>query len=132
MNTTPNLSGSSPRLLQGMSLLCALGLAVLPALAHTEPAPEPPAQTSTASEVGHAVGATVRDIGTGARDAGKAVGHGVVSAGKAVGHIARDAGVKIGQGAAVVGREIGHAARDGARGLAQGIKGEGQDQDESE
>ncbi|MBI1906373.1 MAG: hypothetical protein HYS20_09100 [Rhodocyclales bacterium] len=116
MNTMPVQSGRSMSpagVLRRATLLCVLAMCALSFAAHAEAPTSAGGTQSPAAEAGHAVGSTMRDIGEGARDAGKAVGHGVVSAGKAVGHFARDAGVK-----------IGHAARDGAKGLARGIKGE--------
>jgi hypothetical protein len=126
MNTMRNRTGRSSlpgRLPSTAALLLAMVVASVPFTARAEQAAEA-TPASTAGQVGHAVGSTMRDIGEGARDAGKAVGSGVVGAGQAVGHVARDAGVKVGQGAASVGRQIGHTARDGAKGLVNGIKGE--------
>lgn len=80
--------------------------------------------TTTAEDVGHGVGSTMHDIGTGARDAGKEVGHAAGNAGKAVGHTARDAAVVTWDVMKRTGITIGHTVRDGSKAFVRGLKGD--------
>ena len=80
--------------------------------------------TSTAEDVGHGVGSTMHDIGTGARDAGKEVGQAAGKAGKAIGHTARDAAVVTWDVMKRTGITIGHTVRDGSKAFVRGLKGE--------
>ncbi|MCK9986773.1 MAG: hypothetical protein AzoDbin1_03245 [Azoarcus sp.] len=80
--------------------------------------------TTTAEDVGHGVGSTMHDIGTGARDAGKEVGQAAGKAGKAVGHTARDAAVVTWDAMKRTGITIGHTVRDGSKAFVRGLKGE--------
>jgi len=82
------------------------------------------AEPSTAAAVGHTVGGTMRDIGTGARDAGREVGHGAADAGRNIGHTVRDAAVVTWHGIADAGRAIGRTVRDGSKAFVRGLKGE--------
>ncbi|NMG29382.1 hypothetical protein [Aromatoleum evansii] len=80
--------------------------------------------STTAEDVGHGVGSTMHDIGTGARDAGKEVGQAAGKAGKAIGHTARDAAVVTWDAMKRTGITIGHTVRDGSKAFVRGIKGE--------
>ena len=81
-------------------------------------------EPTTAEAVGNTVGGTMRDIGTGAREAGREVGHGAADAGRSIGYTVRDAAVVTWYGIAEAGRTIGRTARDGSRALVRGLKGE--------
>lgn len=87
-------------------------------------APVESREPSTAEGVGHTVGGTMRDIGTGARDAGREVGHGAADAGRNIGHTVRDAAVVTWHGIADAGRAIGRTVRDGSKAFVRGLKGE--------
>jgi len=76
------------------------------------------------AQVGHAVGATLREVGQDASAAGREIGHGAAQAGRAIGHAAKDAAVTVGRGGAELGRTVGAAARDGSKALARGLRGE--------
>ncbi|NMG77626.1 hypothetical protein [Aromatoleum diolicum] len=89
-------------------------------------APVESREPSTAAAVGHTVGGTMRDIGTGARDAGREVGHGAAEAGRNIGHTVRDAAVVTWHGIGDAGRAIGRTARDGSKAFVRGLKGESQ------
>lgn len=80
--------------------------------------------TPTAEDVGHGVGSTMHDIGTGARDAGKEVGQAAGKAGRTVGHTARDAAVVTWDAMKRTGITIGHTVRDGSKAFVRGLKGE--------
>lgn len=96
----------------------ALALGVMTSLSAAEQG------STTAEDVGHGVGSTMHDIGTGARDAGKEVGHAAGNAGKAVGHTARDAAVVTWDAMKRTGITIGHTVRDGSKAFVRGLKGE--------
>jgi len=74
----------------------------------------------------YATGATMREIGAGARDAGREIGHGAADAGRTIGDTVRDAAVVTWCHVREAGRTIGRTARDGSKALVRGLKGEPQ------
>lgn len=80
--------------------------------------------TTTAEGVGHGIGSTMHEIGTGARDAGREIGHGAANVGRQVGHTARDAAVVTWDAMKRTGTAVGHTVRDGSKAFVRGLKGE--------
>ena len=79
---------------------------------------------STAEGVGHETGATVRDIGVGARETGREVGQGAAEAGRTIGHTVRDAAVVTWYHVKESGKAVGRTVRDGSKAFVRGLKGE--------